>query len=219
MYSAFGVDHGVVSKRMRFVKETLTSRGPILEHTVLRSRPNGIFTNAKVKATTESRHIAAKKGKKHSNTIGGGLNTRGKYAVGGAAGLTVGGAGGAIGHKKSKEVSKAGFRLPGSSAFRGGGAQTGGGQGVSAGLMKPQKPTFQGGPSKPTGGGAAGAFAGGPKKPQQPKGPMQAFAAARQKRMGMQKKPGAGLSSAPSAGFGASKPSFGSGGSSFGQSR
>lgn len=217
MYSAFGVDHGEVSKRMRFVKETMSSKGPILNHTVITSRPNGVFTNAKVKATTESRHVGRLKGKKTSNTIGGGLNTRGKYAVGGAAGLTAGGAGGAIGHKKKTEsVAKAGFRLPGSSAFRGGGAQTGGGQGVSAGLMKPQKPTFQGGAQKP--GGAAGAFAGGPKKPQQPQNPMQAFAAGRQKRMGMQKKPGAGLSSSPSAGFGASKPSFG-GGSSFGQGR
>lgn len=218
MYSAFGVDHGEISKRMKYVKETMSTHGPILNHTVISSRPNGIFTNAKVKATTESRHIGRLKGKKSSNTIGGGLNNRGKYTVGGAAGLTAGGAGGAIGHKHKKKitdsVSKAGFRLPGSSAFRGGGAQTGGGQGVSAGLMKPQKPTFQGGPQKSS--GAAGAFAGGPKKPQQ--NPMQAFAAARQKRMGMQKKPGAGLSSAPSAGFGASKPSF-SGGTSFGQSR
>jgi len=212
MYSAFGVEHTEVSKRMRVVSQSFSAKGPILNHTVVSSRPNGIFTNAKLKETTESRHIAAKKGKKSSNTIGGGLNTRGKYAAGGAAGLTVGGAGGAVGYKKKSAVAKAGFRLPGSSAFRGGGAQTGGGQGVSAGLMKPQKPTFQGGAQKP--GGAAGTFAGGPAKPQQPKGPMQAFMAGRQKRMGMQKKPGAGLSSSPSAGFGASKPSFG--GSSFG---
>ena len=115
------------------------------------------------------------------------------------------------------EISKAGFRLPGSSAFRGGGAQTGGGQGISAGLMKPQQPKLN--QQKP-GGGAASTFAGGPAKPggfaggpaKKPaaggggaKGPMQAFMAGRQKRMGMQqKRPGSGVSSAPSAGFGSS---------------
>lgn len=228
MESAFGVDHGEIAKwanplrgsRMQLVATQQARHTP--DGGTLHMRDGNRFLNPKVKSKERKYNPMSGKTKEYTNVIGGGLTKTGKATAGGLGAVGVGGS--AVGYKQHKDkVSKAGFRLPGSSAFRGGGAQTGGGQGISAAL-KPQKPTFQGGapgqggaaktfaggPSKPAGGG----FAGGPAKPaaggaggmKKPQGPMQAFMAGRQKRMGMsqQKRPGAGVSSAPSAGFGSS---------------
>lgn len=223
MQSAFGVDHGEFSKlanplrgsRMRLVARQQARHTP--DGGTLKMREGNRFLNPKVKSTERKYSKESGKTLEYTHNIGGGLTKTGKATAGGLGAVGVGGA--AVGYKE--KVHKAGFRLPGSSAFRGGGAQAGGGQGISAAL-KPQKPTFQGGPQKP--GGAASTFAGGPSKPagaggfaggpakpaaggmKKPQGPMQAFMAGRQKRMGMsqQKRPGAGVSSAPSAGFGSS---------------
>ena len=223
--SAFGVDHGEIAKwanplrgsRMRLVATQQARHTP--DGGTLKMREGNRFLNPKVKSTERKYSKESGKTLEYRHDIGGGLTKTGKATVAGLGAAGVGGAA-AVGHKQKDKFSKAGFRLPGSSAFRGGGAQAGGGQGISAAL-KPQKPTFQGGPQKPGGAGStfaggpqkpagAGGFAGGPAKPaggvKKPQGPMQAFMAGKQKRMGMgmQKRPGAGVSSAPSAGFGSS---------------